>query len=170
MEFESLRAAGTSVRCVPRCAETGATLSTLPKPMVSETLRSRLCTAISDVGGLGREIDVRSYYHMSGMSSLLHILVYREASSHHQPNEKGGTAARDATIPKSCSPLNHLVARGVVGGMEGCPVCCSFRSCGRPLGSGCRTEGTHLGRGSERCLNPVSGGDSRENHAQPRSR
>ena len=88
MEFESLRAAGTSVRCVPCCAETGATLSTLPKPMVSETLRSRLCTAISDVGGLG-EIDVRSYYHMSGMSSLLHILVYREASSHHEPNEKG---------------------------------------------------------------------------------
>ena len=75
---------------------------------------------------------------MSGMSSILHILLYREASSHHQPNEKGGTAARDATIPKSCSPFNHLVARGVVGGMEGCPVCCSFRSCGRPLRSGCQ--------------------------------
>jgi hypothetical protein len=41
---------------------------------------------------------------MSGMSSILHILLYREASSHHEPKEKGGTAARDATIPKSCSP------------------------------------------------------------------
>jgi len=58
---------------------------------------------------------------MSGMSSMLHILLYREASSHHQPNEKGGTAARDATIPKSCSPFNHLVARGVVGGIGGMP-------------------------------------------------
>ena len=43
------------------------------------------------------------------------------------------TQTRRTSIPKSRSPLNQLVARGVVGGMEGCPVCCSFRSCGRPL-------------------------------------
>jgi len=26
---------------------------------------------------------------MSGMSSILHILLYREAPSHHEPNERG---------------------------------------------------------------------------------
>jgi len=26
---------------------------------------------------------------MSGMSSMLHILLYREAPSRHEPNEKG---------------------------------------------------------------------------------
>ena len=40
---------------------------------------------------------------MSGMSSMLYIVLYREAPFHHEPNEEGGTAARDATIPKSRS-------------------------------------------------------------------
>ena len=43
---------------------------------------------------------------MSGMSSMLYIVLYREAPFHHEPNEKGGTAARDATIPKSRSPFS----------------------------------------------------------------
>jgi len=28
-----------------------------------------------------------------------------------------------------------------VGGLDGCPVCCSCRSCGRPLRSGCLASG-----------------------------
>ena len=43
---------------------------------------------------------------MSGMSSMLYIVLYREAPFHHEPNEKGRTAARDATIPKSRSPFS----------------------------------------------------------------
>jgi hypothetical protein len=57
---------------------------------------------------------------MSGMSSMLYIVLYREASSHHEPKEKGGTAARDATIPKSCSPFQSsrcARSRGWHGGM-----------------------------------------------------
>ena len=37
---------------------------------------------------------------MSEMSSMLYIVLYREAPFRHEPNEKGGTAARDATVPK----------------------------------------------------------------------
>src|SRR6476660_3526025 len=48
------------------------------------------------------------------------------------------TQTRGTSTAKSRSPLNQLVARGVVGGMEGCPECCSCRSWVRPLRSGCQ--------------------------------
>ena len=55
---------------------------------------------------------------MSGMSNMLRIALYRDAPSRHEPKWKRGTAARDATVPKGCSPFIQLVARGVMGGME----------------------------------------------------
>ena len=38
---------------------------------------------------------------MTGMSSMLCIALYREASARNEPKMKGGTAARDATVPKA---------------------------------------------------------------------
>src|SRR5262249_54079906 len=49
--------------------------------------------------------------------------------SHHEPDLKRGTAARDAPIRKSCSPFIPLVAPGVASGLDGCPECLSCRSC-----------------------------------------
>ena len=56
---------------------------------------------------------------MSSMTSILTILLDRDASSHHEPNGKG-TAARDGSVPKSRSPFSsRLVARGVMDGIGG---------------------------------------------------
>ena len=89
---------------------------------------------------------------MSGMSNMLRIALYRDAPSRHEPKWKRGTAARDATVPKGCSPFIQLVARGVMGGMEECPGCLSCRSCGRPLGSGCVRSDDCLSRPKNNAL------------------
>ena len=44
---------------------------------------------------------------MSGMSSMLYIVLYREAPFHHEPNEKGGLPL--GTLPsRKAVPLFHL--------------------------------------------------------------
>ena len=66
---------------------------------------------------------------MSGMSSMLRILLYQDASTLHEPEMKRETALQDGGVPSGSPPFIQLVARGVVRGVEGCPVCCSCRSC-----------------------------------------
>jgi hypothetical protein len=57
---------------------------------------------------------------MSGMSSMLDILLYRDGPSHHEPKMKTGTAARDVSRPEELFPLfNRLVARGAMPLLDG---------------------------------------------------
>jgi hypothetical protein len=50
---------------------------------------------------------------MSGMSGMLHIALYRDAPSHHEPKLKKGTAARDATVTNGllCLRWQRLIDR-----------------------------------------------------------
>ena len=48
---------------------------------------------------------------MSGMSSILNILLYRDAPSHHEPNKRGelplGTLLSRKAVPLSFSSLRE---------------------------------------------------------------
>ena len=75
----------------------------------------------------------------SDMSSMLKHPALSGRSLSPRAELKKGAAARDATIPESRSLSSfRLVARGVLSVLDGSSVCCSCRSCGRPLRSGCR--------------------------------
>ena len=72
------------------------------------------------------------------MSGMLCIPIYREASARNEPNEREEWPLGTLLSRKACPLHSARCARGLVG-LDGCPVCCSCRSCGRPLGSGWQT-------------------------------
>ena len=69
-------------------------------------------------------------FYMSGMRGHSSHRAHRDVSSRHEPELKKGTAARDATLPKSRSLFRFGSLREEVwAGTERCPVCLSCRSC-----------------------------------------
>jgi len=61
---------------------------------------------------------------MSGMSSILCIPLYRPLHLTTSRNEKGEQPL-GTLLCRKASPFNQLLARGALGDLDECPVCCS---------------------------------------------
>jgi len=100
-------------------------------PVCRRSMRGR-----SDISRRPKHPERRGRPHERHEQHTLHPAL-PGCSLSQRAGMKKGERPLGMLLSQESFPFNQLVARGVIPVRDGCSVCCSCRSCGRPLRSGC---------------------------------